>query len=327
MRRRAFIAGVGAAAFAPFVAQAQQQARVRRVGVLMTSAQDADGTARLAAFQKGLQALGWRDGANMRVDVRWGAADTERIRAIAKELVGTRPDVILATSGRVVRILQGETRELPIVFVGPVDPVAAGHVASIARPGGNTTGFTSAEDSFAAKWLEILKEVAPAVKTVGFIASPDNPAAPRLQGVLQKTVASFGVRLIVEPVRNAADVERAVATVAREPDAGLILPLDLTISVYLPLLAELTVRHRMPAVSGYASFSAGGGLISYGPDVADTYRRAASYVDRILKGEKPADLPVQAPDKFQLAINLKTARTLGLAVPPTLLARADEVIE
>ncbi len=327
MRRREFITLLGGTVAWPLAARAQQRDRMRRIAVLMTSADDADGEARLIAFQKGLQELGWRDGVNVRIDIRRGAADMDRVRADVAELLRLKPDAILATSGRVVSVLQGAARDVPIVFVGPVDPVGAGFVESIARPGGNITGFTSVETSFAGKWLEMLKEMAPQIARVGLIFGPDNPSAAGYRTFLENAAPSFAIKLIPAAVRSAADIESAVETFAREPNGGLILPLDLTISAHLELLAALAGRYRMPAISGYAGFAAAGGLMSYGPDVPDVYQRAASYFDRILKGEKPAELPVQAPTKFTFVLNIKTVKALGLFVPPSLLARADEVIE
>jgi putative ABC transport system substrate-binding protein len=274
-----------------------------------------------------LQELGWRDGSYIRLDVRWGAADMDRMRTYVGEFLGLRPDAILATSGRVVRVLQRETRELPIVFVGPVDPVGSGLVESIAQPGGNITGFTTAETSFAGKWLEMLKEMAPQIARVAFIFSPDNPSAAGNRSLLENIAPSFGTKLIPAAVRTAADIESAVHTFTREPNGGLILPLDETVSVHRELLASLTRQYSIPAISGYPAFVAAGGLMSYGPDLPNIYLRAASYVDRILHGERPGDLPVQQPTKYQLVINLKAAKALGLAVPITLQVAADEIIE
>jgi putative ABC transport system substrate-binding protein len=324
MRRRELLAALGAAAAWSISASAQQ---MREVGVLMTLAQDAEGVARLAAFQNGLRELGWREGTNIRLDVRWGAADPDKMRALAHELVAGRPDVILATSGRAVRLVEGEKRSVPIVFVGLVDPVGAGFVSNIARPGGNVTGFTSVETSFAAKWLQMLKEVAPAVKNVGFIYGHDNPSAPGFLQSLQNAAVLLDVHVISESVRTAFEVEAAVQTIARVPDAGLVLPFDATVGVHHELLTKLAVQYRLPALSGYPSFVGDGGLVSYGIDILDIHKRAASYVDRILKGEKPTNLPIQGPTKYSLGINLKAAKTLGLNVSPALLARADEVIE
>jgi putative tryptophan/tyrosine transport system substrate-binding protein len=328
MRRREFFTLLGGAAIAwPLAARAEQSGRVRRIAVLMTSAEDSDGRHRLTAFQKALREHGWLDGANLRTDIRWGAADIGRMRSQVADVLGTRPDAILATSGRLVRVLQEEAREVPVVFVGPVDPVGSGFVKSMARPGGNFTGFTSGETSLAGKWLEILKEAAPELARVALIFGPDNPSAAGVRKLLETAAPSLGVKLIATPIRTASDIESAVEAFSREAQGGLILPLDLTISVHLELVARLAGRYRCPAISGYPGFPAAGGLVSYGFDVADIYRRAASYVDRILRGEKPADLPVQAPTKYELLTNLKTAKALGLEMPPTLLARADEVIE
>jgi putative ABC transport system substrate-binding protein len=229
IQRREFITLLGGAAVWPLAARGQQRERMRRVAILMTSVDDADGRARLVSFQKSLQVLGWSDGANLRLDIRWGAADMDRIRTYVGELLSLRPDAILATSGRVVRVLQKETRDVPIVFVGPVDPVGSGFVQSIARPGGNITGFTSAETSFAGKWLEMLKEIAPKIRRIAFFFGPDNPSAPGNQALLENIAPSFGVKLIPAAVRTAADIESAVQTFTREPNGGLILPLDETV--------------------------------------------------------------------------------------------------
>lgn len=286
-----------------------------------------DGRARLMALQKGLQDLGWRDGDNIQLDIRWGAADMDRIHAYAAELLSLRPDAMLATSGRVTRVLQQQAPEEPIVFVGPVDPVGAGFVESIARPGGNITGFTSVETSVAGKWLGMLKEVAPQIARVAYIFGPDNPSAAGVQTLLQKVAPSLSIELIPVSVRTASDIERALYMLTRRPNGGLVLPLDLTVSVHRELLASLTERYGIPAVSGYPAFVTAGGLMSYGPDLPNIYLRAASYLDRILKGARPAELPVQEPTKFELVINLKAAKSLGLAIPQSLRATADEVIE
>jgi len=332
MRRRdviAFAGGVAASAALSrqLAAQQLQPERTRRIGVLMTSADDGDGRARLAAFRDALRALGWVDGANVRLDVRWGGADPDRLRSQVEELLKLKPEAILATSGRVTRLLQGAAADVSIVFVGPVDPVGAGFVESIARPGRNITGFTSVETSFAGKWLEMLTEAAPRITRVALVFAPDNPAAAAYRSLLESATSLLGITLIPEPVRTAADIASVVDRHAREPGGGLILPLDLTISVHVGLLSTLVAQNRLPAISGYPAFATGGGLMSYGPDLPHIYGRAAVYFDRILKGEKPADLPVQAPTKFELIVNLRAAKALGLTVPPTLLARADEVIE
>ena len=326
MRRREFITLLGGAAAAwPLVVRAEQH--TPRVAVLMASANDADGQARLMAFQKGLQELGWRDGENIRLDIRWGAADGDRILAYAEELLNLRPDAILAASGRVTRVLQQGAREVPIIFVGPVDPIGAGFVESIARPGGNITGFTSGEGSIAGKWLQMLKEVAPQTVRVAYIFGPDSPAAAGVQALLQNIAPSFGIKLVPAPVRTAAEIESTVYTFTRQPNGGLVLPLDNTVSVHRELLASLTKRYGIPAISAYPAFVAAGGLMSYGPDIPNLYLRAASYLDRVLKGAKPTELPVQEPTKYSLAINLKAAKSLGLTIPQSLRTTADEVIE
>lgn len=327
MRRREFMVAVGAAAVWPTSYSLAQSSRMRRIDVLMTTAPDADGTARIAAFRRRLERLGWSESKTVHVKVHWGAADIDRMRGMAREIALARPDVVLATSGRGLRLLQSETKDLPIVLVGSADPVQSGLVSSLARPSGNVTGFASVDASFAGKWLEILKEIAPKAKIVGFIISPDNPAAPAFQSSLQTAATKLGVQLKSEPVRDANDIGRALTSLSGEPSPGLVLPLDATLSVHQPLLAQLTSQLRLPTLSGYVPFTSQGGLISYGVDYLDLYERAATYVHRVLNGESPADLPVQSPTKYKLAVNLKTAQVMGLTVPATLLARADEVIE
>jgi ABC-type uncharacterized transport system substrate-binding protein len=327
MRRRNFITLLGGAAAGwPLAARAQQGERVRRIGVLMHLAtDDPEGQARFAAFLQGLQQLGWTDGRNVRIDTRWGANNADRGR-YAAELVALAPDVILASTTPAMMALQQSTRTVSVVFVNVADPVGAGFVESLARPG-NATGFTVYEYSISGKWLELLKQIAPSVTRAAVIRDAANPAGIGMFAVIQSAASSFGVELSPLVVRDGGEIERAVTAFARSPNGGLIVLGTSWGAVHGDLMVMLAARHRLPAVYPFRYFVTGGGLISYGPDSHDHYRRAAAYVDRILKGEKPADLPVQAPTKYQLTINLKTAKALGLEVPPTLLARADEVIE
>ena len=279
------------------------------------------------AFRQALEKLGWTDGRNVRIDYRWGDADPGRIRAHAKELVGLKPDVILVSTALALQPLLQETRSIPIVFTQIADPVGAGLVASLARPGGNITGFTVAEFSMYGKLLEVLKEVAPNVTRVAIISNPDQIPQAGMLRAIEAAAPAFRVQVTVAGARNVAEIERAIDQFAREPNGGLIvLPNPVTIG-NRKLVIAMAARHRLPAAYAFRYFVADGGLISYGIDLADQYRQAASYVDRILRGEKPADLPVQQPTKFELVVNLKTAKALGLEIPPTLLARADEVIE
>jgi ABC-type uncharacterized transport system substrate-binding protein len=328
VRRREFITGLGGAAVWPLTARAQQRERMRRVGVLMNIASDdPEAQARLAAFLQGLQEWGWSVGRNVRIDYRWGAGDADHVRRYAAELVALAPDVILAYGTSTVGPLQQITRTVPIVFTQIVDPVGGGLVASLARPGGNATGFTLFEYGISAKWLELLKQIAPRVTRVAVLRDPTIAGGIGQFAAIQSVAPSFGVELSPTDVRDAGEIERAVAAFAREPNDGFIVVASPSATVHRELIIMLAARHRLPAVYPFRFFVTGGGLISYGPDIVDQYRRAASYVDRILKGEKPADLPVQAPTKYETVINLKTAKALGLAVPDTLLARADEVIE
>jgi len=328
MRRREFIALVGGAAAIPLVAGAQQPELVRRIGVLMsTTADDPVGQARIMSFRQGLQKLGWTDGKNVRIDIRWAGGNADLDRKFAAELVALTPDVILATASPTVAALQGATRTVSIVFAHAVDPVGAGFVDSLARPGGNATGFVLFEYSISAKWLELLKEVAPSVTRVAVLRDPAAAAGTGQFGAIQSVAPSFGVELSPVNVRDPAEIERAVSAFARSANGGLIVTASPLITAHRDLIITLAARHKLPAIYYDHFFVAADGLISYGTDIVDQYRRAAAYVDRILKGEKPADLPVQAPTKFEMAINLKTARTLGLTVPPALLARANAVIE
>jgi putative ABC transport system substrate-binding protein len=330
MRRREFIALFGVAALAgPRAARAQQADRVRRVGVLMSrAAGDPEEQARFAGFLQGLQKLGWTDGRNVRIDYRWAAADADRSRTYAAELVALAPDVILASGSASVAGLLQTTRTVPIVFVNVIDPVGAGYVARLARPGGNATGFTAFEYSLSGKWLELLKEIAPNLTRIAILRDPALAAGIGQFAAIQAMApSSFGVELSPIDVRDGGEIERDVATFARESNGGLIVTGSSSAAVHRELIVMLAARHRLPAVYPFRYFVTSGGLISYGPDPIDVFRRAAGYVDRILKGEKAADLPVQAPTTYELAINLKTAKALGLTLPPSLLARADEVIE
>jgi putative tryptophan/tyrosine transport system substrate-binding protein len=326
--RRDFITllGGGAAAW-PLAARAQQSERMRRIGVLMYPARDdPEGQARIAAFLDSLEQLGWTDGRNVRIDIRWPAGfGADRVRQDASELVAAAPDVILATGNIATAPLQQLTRTVPIVFVVTADPVSEGYVASMARPGGNTTGFSFIEFGIAGKWLELLKQIAPGVTRVAVLR--EIPIGMGQLGAIQAVAPSFGVELFPINVSSPDQIERAVSEFARGSNAGLIVTAGAVVIVHRKLFIALAARHRLPTVYWNRMYVADGGLISYGPDTIDQYRRAAAYVDRILKGEKPADLPVQAPTRYDLAINFKTARALGLEIPPTLLATANEVIE
>jgi ABC-type uncharacterized transport system substrate-binding protein len=328
VKRREFITLIGGMAAWPLATRAQQDGRIRRVGVLMhLAADDPEGQARIAAFTQGLQELRWTIGRNVRIDYRWAAGDAERGRKYAAELVALAPGVILAAGGAVVAPLLQASRTVPIVFVQTPDPVGAGFVASLARPGGNATGFTIFEFGMGGKWLELLKQIAPGVKRVAVLRDAALAAGTGQLGAIQSVAPSFGVELSPIDVRDAGEIERAVTAFARSPNDGLLVTGSALATVHRDLIVALAARHRLPAVYPARYFVTAGGLFSYGPDTMDPYRQVAGYVDRILKGEKPADLPVQAPTKYELVINLKTAKALGLDVPPTLLARADEVIE
>jgi ABC-type uncharacterized transport system substrate-binding protein len=329
MQRREFITLMGGAAAAwPLAARAQQPERMRRIGVLMAlAADDPQGQARLVAFVQGLQESGWTDGRNVRIDTRWAAGDADRFRRYTAELIALAPDVILASGGTGVGVLLQATRTVPIVFTQTNDPVGAGYVDSLARPGGNATGFTTMEYGMSGKWLELLKEIAPRMARAAVLRDATIPQGIGEFGAIQAVAPSLGVELRPIDVRDALEIERAVTAFARSANGGLIVTGSALTAVHRDLIITLAARHKLPAVYWDRFFVTGGGLISYGPDSIDPHRRAAGYVDRILKGEKPADLPVQAPAKYELAINLKTAKALGLTVPPSVLARADEVIE
>ena len=327
--RRKFLATLlGGAAAWPMTARAQQGGRMRRIGVLMRgSADDSDEQARLTAFLPGLQEWGWSDGRNVRIDVRWSGADPDRRRRYAAELVALAPDVILADTSTVVAALQEATQIVPIVFAGVIDPVGAGFVVSLARPGGNTTGFASLDYGTSGKWLELLKEIAPRVTRAAVLRDPTIAAGIGQLAAIQAVAPALGVELSPLGARDVSEIERALAAFPPGANAGLIVTAGPSTATHRDLIIAFAVRHRLPAVYPFRYHVASGGLISYGPDSQYGFRPAAGYVDRILKGEKPADLPVQVPTKFELVINLKTAKALGLTVPQSLLAGADEVIE
>ena len=329
MRRREFITLLGGAATAwPLTARAQQPERMRRIGVLMgPAADDPDGQARIAALLQGLQQLGWAVGRNVRVDIRWAAGNADDSRRYAAELIALASDVIVANGSMSMAPLLQATRSVPIVFVVVPDPVGAGNVDSLARPGGNATGFMSFEYGMSAKWLELLKQVAPGVTRVAVIRDPAITAGAGQFGAIQSVAPSLGVEVSPISARDAPEIERAIAAFAHSPNGGLVVTQSALTTVHRDLIVTLAARHKLPAVYYERHFVTAGGLISYGPDFVDQHRQAATYVNRILKGEKPADLPVQAPTKFELVINLKTAKALGLTVSPTLLASAHEVIE
>jgi putative tryptophan/tyrosine transport system substrate-binding protein len=328
MKRREFIALLGGAATWPFAARAQQPERMRRIGVLNSlAAEDPFAQTRHGAFLQGLQQSGWAIGRNVQVDVRWAAGNADRLRQYAAELAALAPDVILASGNAAAAPLLQATRTVPIVFVVVPDPVGAGFVDSLARPGGNATGFIAWEYGLSAKWLELLKGIAPGVTRAAVIRDPALASGPGQFAAIQSMAPSLGVEVSPVNVRDAAEIERAIAAFARAANGGLVVTGSALVGVHRHLIIALAGRHKLPAVYVNRAFVVDGGLISYGPDFIDQYRRAAGYVDRILKGEKPADLPVQAPTKYELVINLKTAKALGLTVPDTLLARADEVIE
>ncbi len=328
MRRREFITLIGGTAVTwPLAVYAQQAKQMSRIGVLYAGADtDPDYQARLAVFKQTLQQLGWNEGSNVTVDYRWSAGDAERIRRYVTELVALAPDVIYANSTPLVIALQQATRTIPIVFAGVADPVGAGIVESLSRPGGNATGFTLFEFGMSAKWLEILKQIAPSVTRVG-VARDQSVAGIGQFAAIQSAAQSFRVDLQPIGVRDAGEIERTISAFARGSNNGLIVTASILTTFHRSLIIRLAAKYRLPAVYSAPNFVAEGGLISYGPDRVDQNRRAAEYIDRILRGEKAADLPVQAPTKFELVINLNTAKALGLAVPPTLLSTATEIIE
>lgn len=328
MRRREFITLLGGAAAWPVAARTQPADRVRRIGVLIgLAANDPQGRAIIAAFLQGLHQLGWSEGRNARIDIRWGAGDAENMRKYAAELVTLTPDVMLATGGTTVGPLLQASRTVPIVFANVPDPVGSGFVDSLAQPGGNATGFVQFEYSLSGKWLELLKQIAPGVTRAAVLWDPAITAGIGQFAVIQAVAPSLGMEVRAVKVRDAPEIERGVAAFARSANGGLIVTASALAIVHRDLIVALAARHKLPAVYNNRIFATDGGLISYGPDFIDQYRRAATYVDRILKGELPADLPVQAPTKYELVVNQKTAKVLGLTVPPSVLSRADEVIE
>ena len=325
MKRREFISLVGGAAAWPLTARAQQGERMRRIGVLMAFAvDDPEGQARVAMFVQTLRSLGWTTGRNVQIDIRWGVADAASSRRSAAEMVALAPDVILTGASAATAAVQEATRTLSIVFVNVTDPVGAGYVASLARPGGNVTGFSLVEYGISGKWLELLKEIAPRVTRVAILRDPSLAIGPGQFGAIQSVAPSFRVEASPIDVRKADEIERTITDFARTANGGLIVTTSPGAVTHRKLIITLAAQHRLPTVYFTREFVKDGGLISYGPDPVANYGQAASYVDRILKGEKPADLPVQAPTKNELVLNLKTAKALGLAVPPALLARADD---
>ncbi|HXQ84026.1 MAG TPA: ABC transporter substrate-binding protein [Xanthobacteraceae bacterium] len=329
MRRREFITLLGGAAAAwPLAAHAQQPEPMRRIGVLMNrAADDPEGQASVAAFRQALQQLGWSDGRNVRIDIGWGEDDVDRERKHAVELIALAPDIMLASGTLSLAAVQQVTRSLPIVFVNVIDPVGAGFVDTLARPGGNVTGFMNFEYSLSGKWLELLKQIAPSMTRAAVLKDPAFGVGSVQFGAIQAVAQSLGIEVSPINVRDAGEIERAIAAFARSANGALIVTSGVSASVHRDLIIALAARYKLPAIYANRANVTGGGLMTYGPDRVDQFRRAAGYVDRILKGEKPADLPVQAPTKFELVINLKTAEALGLTVPQTLLATADEVIE
>jgi putative ABC transport system substrate-binding protein len=331
MKRRDVIALLGTAVLGwPLVAHAQQKDRVRRIGLLLGATEENDplAQARITAFRQGLAALGWSEGRNIHIDYRFAGGDADRIRTYAAELVNSAPDVIVANSSPVTAALKQATSTIPIVFAVVNDPVGQGFVASLAHPGGNVTGFTLLEFEMVGKWAELLKEVAPNIRRTMLLFNPVTaPFSTTVVHELQSSSANLGTELSVRAVHDPAEIEPAIAAFAREPNGGLISGNDVFTVANRRLILGLAERYQLPAIYQYRQFAAEGGLMSYGPDTVDIFRRSATYVDRVLKGEKPADLPIQAPTKFEFVINLKTAKVLGLSIPTTVLARADEVIE
>jgi ABC-type uncharacterized transport system substrate-binding protein len=331
MKRRDFITVLGGAAVGwPLAARTQQGERVRRIGVLMAYVEnDPEGQAGIAAFREGLQTRGWTEGRNIRLDTRWATpGDADAMQRSAKELVALAPDLILSPTTPATAATLQQTRSIPIIFVNVSDPVGSGFVASFPRPGGNVTGFITMEPTMAGKWLELFNEIAPRVNRVAFLFNPVSaPYAEYYLSPLKAAAASIGVEAIATPLRDRSELESVVAAQAREPNGGLIVMPDAFSVAHRAEVIALTARYHLPAVYAFRFFAELGGLLSYGSDLVDNFRRAATYADGILRGEKPSELPVQAPVKFELVINLKTAKALGLTVPPTLIARADEVIE
>jgi putative ABC transport system substrate-binding protein len=328
MKRRDFIVGLGGTTAMPFALRAQPAERIRRIGVLMNlSVDDPEGPPRIAAFVEALQQLGWTVGRNVQIDYRWGAGDADRYRKYADELIALAPDVIVASNTSSVRALQQATRTIPIVFASAVDPVGGGLVQSLARPGGKVTGFSAFEFGMSGKWVELLKEIAPGVKRAVVLRDSATTGGTGQFGAIQAVAPTIGIDVRPVDLHDAGEIERGVAAFAREPNGGIIVPSGALAGVHRDLIIKLAAQHRLPAVYPFRFFVVRGGLISYGPARVAPWRGAAAYVDRIFKGEQPADLPVQAPTKYELSLNMKTAKALGLAVPPMLLTRADEVIE
>jgi putative ABC transport system substrate-binding protein len=328
VKRRTFIAGLGSAAAWPVVARAQQPERMRRIGVLIGGDEnDPEQKRRFSAFPQALADLGWIDGRNVRMDLRWAGADIDRIRALAQELVGLQPDVILTNATRASAALQRETRTIPIVFANVGDPVASGLVPRLDRPGGNVTGFASTEATLVGKWLELLSEIAPGLRRVAIMFNPETNPVSVYMPAFETAARTLKVVPIIAPVHGDVEIETAIVALGREPGGGLVvLGGGFMIAHRVPIILT-AARNNVPAVYAQSVFPKDGGLLSYGVDRVDNFRRAATYVDRILRGAKPAELPVQLPTKFEMAVNLKTAKGLGLAVPPSILLRADEVIE
>jgi ABC-type uncharacterized transport system substrate-binding protein len=327
MMRRDFITLLGGAVSWPLTARAQQAERMRRIGILMAGTNDVDAKARVAALRAGLQELGWTEGRNLEFAVRWGGGTVEGMGVAASELVGQQPDVIMVNGTRGVAALKGETRSIPIVFAGLSDPVEHGFVESIARPGANITGFTHFQTSLIGKVLDVLKEISPQLARVALLHAPDDPATAANTRYFENVAAALKLTAISAPVRDSTDIERVIASLGDARNSGLVVVPSATAIVHHRAIIDAAAQHRVPAIHPFRLFVTAGGLMFYGADVLDLTRRSASYIDRILKGEKAADLPIQEPVKYELVINMKTAKALGLEVPPMLLARADEVIE
>jgi putative tryptophan/tyrosine transport system substrate-binding protein len=328
VKRREFITGLGAGAAWPLIARAQQRGTVRRIGVLVPSADnDSDLQARLAGLRQRLATLGWSEDRNLHIDVRFAAGRPDQFEPLARELVALKPDLIIAMSPPVVSVVQREARAIPIVFVDVSDAIGPGFIANLARPGGNVTGLLSYETTIVGKWLQMLKEIAPNLARVAVMSNPTTSSFDYFLGAAEAHAPSLGIELVSSRVDTAAGIERTIESFARSPNGGLLLPPDTTTIVHRDLIIALAARHRLPAVYPFRFFVAAGGLMSYSVDWLDEFRQAATYVDRILRGERPADLPVQAPVKYETVLNLKTAKALGLTVPDLLLVRADEVIE
>jgi putative tryptophan/tyrosine transport system substrate-binding protein len=329
MKRREFIAGLGGAAVWPLAARAQQGERVRRIGVLIGGDENDPGwNSGLAPFTHALADLGGTDGRNVRMDLRWTGGDTNRIRVLAQELVGLQPDIILTSTTPATVALQRETQTIPIVFESVGEPVASGIVARLNRPGGNTTGFAMFETTLGGKWLELLSEIAPGLKRAAIMFNPDTySTASAFMPSLETAAQSLKIVSIITPVHNGVEIEMAIIDLAREPGGGLVVMPDPWMAAHRAPIVSAAARNNVPAVYHFSVFARDGGLLSYGPDLVDNWRRTAPYVDRILRGAKPGDLPVQFPTKFEMVVNLKTAKALGIAVPPSILLSADEVIE